>query len=111
MNEILVQLNITQEQYNQIVFDCGIYYLERQFDGYEDTMIKFSKHHLWWKWFKRQFELIDELCIIKNITSLEEYKRAQNGMDYYPSKALSKLIQNDYDKMFQTIKDEAYEEV
>lgn len=106
MKTILTVLNITQEQYSTLLFNQGINYLERKFDGYPDIMQIFSYSKLFWHWYERQYKLVDQLFIIRDNGTLEDYNYAHQNMNNYPSPAISKLIQDDYDKMFQQVKQE-----
>lgn len=92
--DILVLIQITEEQYNNMFLDFGMNYCEHYTAGDNDGSRKLKESAYFWKWWHNQYATIDNSFIKKYSNTAhsldflrEKYKRMHDAkyMSIYPS--------------------------
>ncbi len=90
---ICQRYKLTKDEYSNLVFELGIEFLEKTFDGYSAIRKQFSLAPEFWAWWKVQINLVNMIAVRDKI-SLEDYMQMQLKEELSIPKSIFKAVRD-----------------
>ena len=104
MQAICLRLNISQSQYNELMFETGEEYFKWRCNGYEKALQAFRTSREMWHWWRVQYIIIDgQLLSDKQPFNMPMYRAFHIGLEYFPHEAIVRKAMDDYENIAQEI--------
>ena len=90
-NIIQRRYRLNDDRYSALVFELGMEFLEKTFDGYNGIRKEFEISAEFWSWWKLQVTIVN-LNVVDNPVSFDEWKSMQLKEDLFIPKAVFMAI-------------------
>jgi len=107
--QVLHLIKMSENDYNNLVFETACTYIE-ELAQVPEIAQEFLSEQLFWKWWRQQWSMIDEVFILQATqapltlpTMRNWYERMHSDIDAFPDPIVYDQIQGNYMKMASKI--------